>query len=1148
MSADITRLFTDRDTRFHALVRQQGRLPIDAEENFASDIGEWERDDAFVETIAPSGAPDDGFRISLPVAGPPADFTIAAGSYYLGGARIENPAAITYRGQRDRNWLGFPLDAEGTTNEAIGGARRFLVWLDAIDQTVTATEDAELKDPGLGGPDGMAARRFGWRVRCTPVAGPGCVLARTQWLAALGWTGKVDPGTGALKSGAALAVTFNPADVDLDLCAPALTPGFLGARNECYRVLVSRPGRYVWGRDDAAPVYRVRVEAISGQLRRIRFLTHPRDEHVRPRQGHTVELLRWQERLPNGQKTAEPMGVFFTVATGYSDDAITLTTAVDGALTGWLAGLPAGALSAEDATGEERYFYLRVWTGGGSGGQADHPFAAGDLTGTGLHVAIDAAAMPGEHWVIAARPDAPTRLLPWALKGGKPSDGPRRHVVPLAFVDLDAGTVTDCRRRFRPLYRQGGCCTVTVGDEENSWGDVSTIAEAIARLPLAGGEICLGPGTWRENIALTGRSNIVFSGCGPRTRWLAADPAQPLLTITSGQAIRLRRLAMESADAPCLLAGADSAGVGSRELAIEDCRLLTPSGGVVAVDSVQGLAIERCVVESGPMADPSAANAAFAAVTLQGEQLLLRQSVVRALPGATAQALALGGVHVRGDSRDVAILDNRIQDGGGNGITLGSVTLLTIPAPAFTADPDAALDSAVQGAGPGIGGFRVSIDAAGCIRFEQEDPGPRDNGDGTIDVPVSDGVVWRTCIARNRIEDCGANCIATFPLLPVDATGAPAWDAVAVEWLEIADNSIRGCCRREPAPIPPLQRLFTAPGGVSLGMAIDVTVRDNLVEDNGSEPARAACGVFVGYGEGVRVERNRIERNGGASAEVGASVGGIVVRAALGGAPLADPYALQTVDRPALLVQGNVVHAPTGRALKALAQGPVLVTGNRLTGANRSSLFANPLQAILLFLLGMQSAQDLLANAAQPQVLDLLLFDAALDAMGGDAVSIVNLALTEEVLLAYRWKRTAGNFASGALSASTGAVGLGAGLSVANFRGGETMFNDNQVSLRGGPGSLAGHVSSVLLVTLDDLGFADNQCELEVDVAFSIIDALLIAPTLRATGNRLQEAALCFGSLVSLGMALNTTSLNQATFSVFASGNKLVDTNNLTVI
>jgi hypothetical protein len=991
-------------------------------------------------------------------------------------------------------------------------------------------------------------------VRATPVAGPDCAAARSQWLATMGWTGLVDAGTGALQSGATLSVGFNPAEVDQDLCAPSLTPGFLGARNECYRVAVSRPGCFVWGRDDAAPVYRVRVEAVDGQMRRIVFLTQPRDEQLRPRAGQTVELLRWDERLPNGQKTAEPLGRFHTVASGLVDGAITLSAAVDAATLAWLAGLPAADLSAEDAPGEQRYFYLRLWTGGGSAGQPDQPLAAGDLAGTGLSLGFSGTPLPGDHWIIAARPNAPTQVLPWGLKAGKPADGPRRHVLPLAVVDLDAGTVTDCRRRFRPLYRQGGCCTVTVGDEQNSWGDVSSIAAAIERLPAAGGEICLGPGTWREHIVLDDRRDIVFTGCGARTHWLAADPALPPLTVRRSTRIRLRRLHLEGVDAPALLApapGQQEAAV--QGLALEDCLLASPSGGVLRAVGVQQLSLLRCRVDSGPLADPKAANAAFAALSLQGEALTVQACQVRALAGELPQALALGGVHIGGNSRDVVLSDNLIQGGAGQGITLGSVHLVRIPAPAFKADPNTAVDEAVKAGGGSfeLGGFFVTIDDAGCIHLGQQDPGPQDGGDDTVEVPVSDGAVWRTLIARNRIADCGGSGIATFPLLPVDAQGAPAWDAVAVEWLEISDNDIRGCCLREPAPLPPLQRLFSGQGGIVLGMAIDVTVRDNRIQDNGLAPGRAASGVFIGYGEGVRVERNQIERNGATTAELGASIGGIVVRAALGGAVPGLRMTANQADPPALLVQGNVVHAPSGRALKALAQGPVLVSGNRFTGAQQSALFANPLQALVLFLLGAGSAAEVLSNPDDPDALDLLLFDALIDLLGGDAVSLVNLSLSEEFLFAYRAKRAGYGLAGGNGNGLAMGAGLLAGPQAASFRGGETLFANNQVSLRGGLGKPAAHLCSVLLIALDDLAFADNQCELESDVAFSIADAVLVATTLRATGNRLQEPVLCIGSLMSLGIFMNTTALNQSTFFTFAQCSfaaKLVDVNNMTLI
>jgi hypothetical protein len=1151
MTADITRLFPDRDTRYHALVRQQGRLSIDAEENFASDIAEWEREDAFSETIAPSGSPDDGFRISGVTTAGATDFTIGAGSFYLGGARIENPTPLSYRNQSGRNWLGFPLDAAGTA-EAIGTAPRFFVWLDGRDHTVTATEDGELRDPGLGGADGVAARRFGWRVRATAVAGPTCLEARGQWLTSMGWSGRVDAASGALRSGASLSVAFDPAEVDQDLCAPALTPGFLGARNECYRVMVSRPGHFVWGRDDAAPLYRVRVESVGTQQRRVVFLTQPRDEHLMPRQGQTVELLRWDERLPNGQKTAEPLGSFYTVASGLADGAITLTRDVDAPVLSWLSGLSTTLLSPEDPPGEDRYFYLRLWTGGGSGAQADIPLANGILGGTGLSLTFAANTLPGDHWVISARPNAPTQLLPWAMRTGMPPHGPRRHVVPLAFVDLAAGTVIDCRRRFRPLYRLGGCCTVTVGNNETSWGDVSTIAEAIARLPMAGGEICLGPGIWREAITLTGLSNITFRGCGARTRWLAsADPSEPLVTLNQCAHIEFRGLRMESASAPCLRAGLDASGAGSRSLRLEDCELVTPSGGVVRLEGMRGLAIERCRISSGPLPDPLAANAAFAALTLQGEGLLVRDCQILSQGGATAQALSLGGIHIAGQSRNILIEDNTIGDGAGNGITLGSVTVLQIPITAFNADPDAAIDHAVRSMGGRVAttGFTVSIDQAGCIRLEEQDPDPSDPGGGMVALPISDGNLSQIQISRNRIRRCGANGIATYPLLPINAQGQAAYDAIALERVLIEDNDISGNLLREAAPIPQLQRLFAGLGGITLSLVTDLTIRQNRIEANGLTPARAASGIFVGYGEDVRIENNRIERNGGRIGDSTTSLGGIVVRMAMGGAQPALAFSPQTADPPALRVQDNTVYAPAGRALKAMGQGPMIVTGNRLTGANRSSLFANPLEAFILFVLGVQSAQELFNNPASTQPSDLQFFDAALDFMGGDAVSLVNLSYAEEALLAYTISRLSKVGTINEVSSGAGAVNrVQTGPNLNLFRGGETLFNTNQVSLRRGANQVTGHVSSILIISLDDISCADNQIEIEADATFSLVDTVLVGTSLRATGNRLQDPIYCFYSLATHGIYMNSTAMNQSTFPVSASAgtSKLVDTSNLT--
>jgi hypothetical protein len=1147
MSADISRLFRDRPKQYRSVVQQQGRVPLDADENHASDIAQWQDEDRFVETIAPSGSPNDGFRVGLAGGGNPIDFNFAAGSYYLGGSRVECPGG-TYRGQANGNWLGFPLD-DGAIG-AINNARKFLVWLDAREAIVTATEDSELLEPGLGGPDTTARKRFSWRVRATPVAQPGCIDGATQWLAAMQWTGRVDPDTGLLTSGATLTVSFNPADVDQDLCQPSLTPGFLGARNECYRVQVTAPGRYVWGQDDAAPLYRVRVENVSGQPRRIVFLDRPKDEYVRPRAGHTVELLRWDQLLPNRQKTADAVGAFFTVASGYVDDAITVSSNVAGGWINWLNTLPASALSDADDPLEQRYFYLRVWTGGGGGGQPDIPMATADLTGTGLSLAFSAGVFPGDHWAIAARPNAPSRVLPWELMQGMQAHGPRRHVVPLAYVDLDAMTVTDCRRRFRPLYKVGGCCTVTVGDGVSSWGDVSTIGAAIARLPASGGEICVGPGLYRENLLVSGRQSIRITGCKDRTRWIAADPARPLLELRGCTGITLRNLRMEGARLQCILAVplpvSANAEQRCRDLAFEELFLAAPSGSALAAHRVEGLRLRLSHVEAGPFpAGPApGATAGMAAVYVQGEEILIERNEIVGPPAATPPSQRpLGGVHVGGDSRDILLLRNLIETGNGNGVTLGSVRMVSVSATAWTAareesTKNAALDN-VGYASP----FVIFVDAAGCINVGWMDPAPRPPSNGTVQVPVSDGLVANVRIEKNVIRDMGGSGVATFPMFVVLASGQAAPDAVAVEALHLLDNMITGCMALETPSIPPIQHLFTGFGGVALSVAHDCTIRDNQISDLSPGRDAPSCGVFIGYGEDLRIERNRIENTGtGRRAEADtAPSGGIFVRLCLGGISTfgTGEADVRDRDRPALLVQDNVVHAPYGRALKAYACGPVLVADNRLTGSNPSLFFTNPLLAIILLWLGGSTVQAILTDPTSELKLDNLTFlSFMIDLLGGDAVQIVNLGIAEEALAFYIAGRAiaGGSRPSALLQQANDATGrLDRGPQPVMMRGGETMFVNNQVSLQAPGGQGLGTLSSVYILSRDDLCFNDNQIEIEADVRLAFADAILFSGTLRAQGNRMQEAALCLFSMTSFATAMNNTTHNQTTFLLGAS-------------
>ena len=117
-----------------------------------------------------------------------------------------------------------------------------------------------------------------------------------------------------------------------------------------------------------------------------------------------------------------------------------------------------------------------------------------------------------------------------------------------------------------------------------------------------------------------------------------------------------------------------------------------------------------------------------------------------------------------------------------------------------------------------------------------------------------------------------------------------------------------------------------------------------------------------------------------------------------------------------------------------------------------------------------------------------------------------------------------------------------AGLSAGGEFGGQpalarTTRSSQQTSLhRPLPDGPPMTLCSILLASLDDVGFADNQFAIEPDVRFAVVDALVLGVTVRITGNRGQEAVPVFGSVVSLARLWNTAALNQTSRSIFAVG------------
>lgn len=1146
MTADVSRSFQDRDKLFHTVVRQQGRIPTDAEENHASELGDWGHDTEFVETITPLGTPNDGFKVfTLP--GLNDRFGFQAGSYYLGGARVENAEDLGYADQVLGNWL--------TQDQPVVANGRVVVWLEAEERIVTGVQDAELLEPALRGADGSGRTRVCWRVRQAPTTQDSCGVALDEVLPADVASAR-DPLTGAIASAGTLTIGFDDSDVDLDLCKPAVEPGYLGNRNNTYRVKRTRPGHFVWGEDNAAQLYRVTVDT---DKRTIRFLTEPRDEYLRPRLDQTVELLRGDVLLPNYERVAELDGDFFRVTGGYqvsstpgAGPSITVGSDVDPA---WLAWLAASPQDPDAPAGTLRHLYLRVWTGGGVAPAPDVPFTAGTprtLVGTGLTVTFDGSTLRGDGWTVSARPDAPTRVLPWALRDGMRAHGPRRHVAALAIVDLATGEVHDCRERFRPLHKIRTCCTVTVGPPGTYVGDVDSIPAALDKLPPEGGTVCLLAGEHPANVLVDTRRDIRFTGCPGRTTWVPKDPDQPLVVIADSMGVGFSDIEFRSGNAPAIVAGRWDPSDDSVEhggLVVTDCVFVAPAGCAVLARALAGATLLRCRVLAGPFPEALrlADFASLPAIFLQGEDLVVERCDVRAgselrmVPGR----LGLGGVQIGGGSLRVTIRDCHIEQGAGIGITLGSITFVKVRRSDLDKNPELVLVEAVgEYAASDSGslkngwqgmliGFRHVTGDAGCIGVEPVDPDP--GGGDEVEVPVSEGMVEDVEILHNRVLGMGSSGIATYPLglSPDGSIG----DAVAVSRLLVADNLVADCVQFEVNVDDSIVRAFFPVGGIALAVALDCVFRGNEILRNGSEFGGGTCGIGIVYGEDVRVTDNRIEDNGRYDPEraVAGPNSGVHLSAVRAGIGIKGAGVMAGGDTPALMMHGNVVSQPAGRALRALALGPVMVNDNRLVGGNRSRLFGELFQAAT----HLTYAKGLRGSGAG---FDLDRVELVLDLLGGDAVNLVNLAVSTDLVLLQRVEgsdsfKLATDFGQ-FVNPSKAVSHLPATNVSSRFRfGGPTMFHDNQVSLHQPlPGGPPLTLCSILLASFDDVGFADNQFAIEPDVLFAVVDALILGVTVRITGNRGQEAVPVFRSVASLALLWNTAALNQTTRSIFAVG------------
>lgn len=743
---------------------------------------------------------------------------------------------------------------------------------------------------------------------------------------------------------------------------------------------------------------------------------------------------------------------------------------------------------------------------------------------------------PGDYWTFPVRAGEVQNDEPLVGKdigggviAGVPPKGIHYHRVPLAVLTWADNQnvvvpIEDCRHLFQPLTRLATCCSYRVGDGMHSWGDFDKIQDAINSLPASGGEICVLPGEYKEDLTIkAGSKNITIKGCGKRSRIVAATD-DPVIHVTESRNIKIESLAILASlkGIGVLLEGPDmKGGQGGtlRDITLEKLYIEAATRCAIEVHVGFFITIRGCDIEMSD--EPSDATGMF----LTGDDSLIEDNIIRVLSASAKKAgdisggrtldpnlfqpaqAGKGGLQIGGTSERVRIINNLIQGGIGHGVTLGTVS----------ETKDGQIFKVHH---PGSKGVIDPCDP--CKDTDSRQPPPKG---GDVARTVSAGALHEIYIERNLIYNMGANGVGVVTFFDLGKQD----EFITVERLTINGNEIRRCLYRPIAEIPQNMLNSMGYGGVALADVDYLVIRDNIIEDNGPSHLMPICGIFMLHAEGIEISRNRILNNGANNGEPaqGARPGprggiyiayGIVPRVPV--IPKEKKHIPAQNGVPAIKVHENIVSAPLGQALALVALGPVSVVGNQFTSlgvivrGDSSTFWA---ATVLIFNLGLSNELyfQLLAfrAVARGHVKSKKSYTVA-----GDTLVSPQPGLDDEILGQY----------------------------LAN---GNVLFSNNQCVLNLMDEIKEMVLSSILIASLDDVGFHDNQCDCDLFLGdFVFVQAILFGMSLRVTDNRFKEGLLgAWLSALTLGL-LNMTTNNQSTHCLLIRGGLVEDQPNQILI
>jgi hypothetical protein len=242
MKGDFTRWSFKAQNHYHSVLKQQGRVDVDADWNEQGAIDHHRAETEALDIIGQSGAPADNPGFMLTVAAGGKNLQISKGRAYVDGVLCENEQDVLVTSQPDLPNFKLP--------SAAGVYIAYLrVWL----RHITPLDDDQIRESALNGPDTCTRAKTIWQVGFLNAGAPGASVNCATQLPA--WDALVAPSSGTMAAQAA------PSDSAQTPCTIPAKAGFRRLENQLYRIEIHDGGNssnstvtFKWSRDNGSVI------------------------------------------------------------------------------------------------------------------------------------------------------------------------------------------------------------------------------------------------------------------------------------------------------------------------------------------------------------------------------------------------------------------------------------------------------------------------------------------------------------------------------------------------------------------------------------------------------------------------------------------------------------------------------------------------------------------------------------------------------------------------------------------------------------------------------------------------------------------------------------------------------------------------------